>query len=278
MREGNVKMRMKWFLAGGLLCSLLLSGAESYACPSLQLDIAGGTYNTTTQTIVATGKVFTLYAYLIIDGSPPRTALLEDTYFISAAVVPKTAPPGEDRGTFTFGGAEIAVTGDMVYGVPPLEANLTSAPDCGDLPDHGIFETYYEEFGFKFLQPGETVGADGTAAGTGVTDNLTGGVADTFSYTKGVSGQYDTQDDTGIGPQPGTGMYYVALNIDTSNLNAGTAIHFDLYNEKVKTGDTDVNKFAPFSHDAQSVPEPGSLLLIGSGLLGLALFRRKFRG
>jgi threonine dehydrogenase-like Zn-dependent dehydrogenase len=37
--------------------------------------------------------------------------------------------------------------------------------------------------------------------------------------------------------------------------------------------------FAPFSHDAESsqVPEPGTVMLLGSGLVGLAFYRFRFR-
>ncbi|TSA46182.1 MAG: PEP-CTERM sorting domain-containing protein [Deltaproteobacteria bacterium] len=42
-----------------------------------------------------------------------------------------------------------------------------------------------------------------------------------------------------------------------------------------------LSTFAPFSHDANnatSVPEPANVLLLGIGLMGLAVVRRKYRG
>ncbi len=230
-----------------LLCSafLLLSAGKAAAVPTLQLDILGGTYDPVTETIVASSSTFQLYAYLIPNSRNP----IGDTYSISAALVPQTVPPGGSLGSFMVNGTTIGVTSGMYYGIPPLEAYL--APDPGDLPPHGIFQTYFREFSFQFSPSNRAA-------------------------------VYNTQDNPGTGPtsQSNGGMYYQMFTIDTSLLAAGYAIHFDLYNTIIGSNpaDVDISQFAPFSHDAESrrVPEASTLFLLGAGLVaGVALVARR---
>ena len=239
-----------FFWLAGLF--FMLPAMPSHAIPTLQLDIANGWYDHTTDTIMSPGKVFTLYAYLI----PNSKNTLADTYYVSMAVEPMI-DDSMSIGSFNFGTQTVNVTGDMVYGVPPLE-NIASLQgwDSHDLSQHGMFPTYFAEHEFGFNNS-------------------------VFTNT------YNTQDRAISGgpidlTYNGTGnrMYYVAFDVDTTNLSNDYVIHFDLYNTAIKRGgDIDVTQFAPFSHDAQStnasVPEPSLALLFGSGLTGLWLWRRR---
>ncbi len=272
-------MKTKTLIIVTTFMLILLIAASAAAIPNLQLDILNGTYNDHSETIIATSDAFTLYAYLIPGSKTP----LDDTYYISAAVVPKTGPSEKDLGSFSFDGVTSAVTGSMVYGNPPLETYETQLKDPGDLPSHGIFPTYSIQFAFQF---------DSNKADA-----------------------YDTQDHPGQGPTPapdGT-MYYESFAVYTSDLADHYFIHFDLYNtktiqetQKICSDDTrrcsgygenkhcvdvvlgydvDIKDKAPFSHDAQSgdgcghdhhkVPEPDMLSLLSCGLVGLAFLARK---
>jgi hypothetical protein len=227
-----------------LLCILAVSGAM-FAEPVLQLDILGGAYDLSTETIVAEGNgTFSVFAYLNGD------AFLGDKFFLSAAITPKLANTPLDLGNIKINGLTYNVTKDMAWGVPPLEANL--AFDPGDLSKHGIFETFFCETGFKFNSADKAV-------------------------------LYNTQDLPGQGPTLASSgsFYYKKFDIDVSGLKPGYTVHFDLYNERLCKGDIDVNKFAPFSHDAEirkhTIPEPSSLLLLLLGLTCLTgfTFKRK---
>lgn len=231
--------------------AVLALPVKSFAVPTLQLDIAGGTYDTTTQTIVASGNPFTLYALIV----PDTWNTLSDTYYISAALAPKVST-ASSLGSFVFNGTTVNATSDMLYGTPPVET--LQSHQAGDLQQHGIYDTYFKQFAFNFSssnQISQYNTADRATAGTAI--NLT--------------------------PNSSGGMYFAAFTVDTALLDPAYVVHFDLYNSAADGSNVYITQFAPFSHDAESggngnqVPEPSTLLLIGSGLTGLGFMTRKLR-
>ena len=212
-----------------------LSSTQVLAIPALQLTINGGTYDTTTETTVTSDLKFDLYSLLTADSA-------EGDYRLSIAVVPAlTVGAGGDYGSFTLNGTVFDVTGDMVFGTPPLDT--FGRPDS--LPTHGIYDTYYTEFGFNF-------------------------------NSAQASNPYDVTDTGNIGviPVAGTGAFWKMFEFNVTELTANTLLHFDLYRVDPTTGTLfSANSFAPFSHDAEdgpqgnNVPEPQSLILLVMGLI-----------
>lgn len=222
-----------------------LFAGSANAVPTLQLGIVGGTYDSTTQTIIATSSVFSLYAYI----KPDSTNTLSDTYYLSMALTPKVSASA-NLGSFTYNGNTVNATADMTYGTPPIDA-FSQAFDPGDLSRHGVFPTYFKEVGFSF-------------------------------DSSNTSGIINTTDNPASGPIAGSGMYYKRFDFNTTNLAAGYGVHFDLYNTKLSGTDTDITQFAPFSHDAQSmivspVPEAQTyaMMMVGLGLIGFSVRRKK---
>jgi hypothetical protein len=234
-------MKRSSFVGSFVLGLGLVVSTAAFAVPVLQLDIAGGSYDAADETIVTSADTFTVYAYATPSGNVRSSSILGQTFYLSVALTPKAGPGSADFGSFAVNGTTYDATSDMKYGVPPIEANGTAAHDGGDLGRHGIFDTQFVQIPFTF-----------SAANR--------------------SGEYNTANHAGQGPIAGTDMYYAAFAVDKSLLDDARQLHFDLFSVNVRSnGDRDIDRFAPFSHDAATVgspiPEPTAALIFGTALL-----------
>jgi len=222
------------------IASGLALASPTWALPTWQLDIEGGVYDPVTQTTVASTNPFNLVA--LYDTNHPETNPTDPvTAFISAAIIPKTA--AGSIGSFKIDGVTYGDGGIALgFGTPPVDAAFPN------LPPHGIFPTLFAELAFAF-SPTDTIAGYNTA-------------------------------DPGDGSGAGDTLLFHKFNVDVSGLNAGLVLHFDLYDEIIKTHPKDAKDtdFAPFSHDAESghkVPDGGTtVMLLGAALAGLGTVRR----
>ena len=158
-----------------------------------------------------------------------------DTFYIAVSLIPKTTTAFAG-GSFDFAGTTVNVTADMTSGTP------------AGLSPHGQFPNFYREFAFTF-------------------DLSNAGKVDL----------YNTEDSPG-GPTFNTsGAAFAKLfNVDKSGLTGDVELHFDLYNKALnRRGALVVDKNAPFSHDASTIPEPSGFVLTAAGMALFGVIRRK---
>ena len=129
------------------------------------------------------------------------------------------------------------------YGHAPLETAPGFDPG-DDLAAHGVFPAWFTEFNAGDF-------------------DLVGGVGDVQPQPD----YWDPSTEGYIANSRKLGEYKVFSVAVT-----GTSfIHFDAF---TLNPDGSIQNFAPFSHDASMVPEPGTLVLLALGGIGLGIYRR----
>lgn len=113
-------------------------------------------------------------------------------------------------------------------------------------------------------------GESGSITVDGISYSSFTGIALPTEYNAGSHGVYDPSGD---GRYAIAGLGFDLDPLETRLVEIGWAgfseIHIDVFSSN--------GFYNPPSHDASAVPEPGTLLLLGSGLLGAGIFRKRFR-
>lgn len=230
---------MKNRLSQLLLASVLIPASSLWALPVLQLDILGGTYNTTTETTVAGSDEFTVRALF-------KGTLTGDTYYISAAISPGLveSSPVPSFGTVVIDGTTYLPT-DFNYGTPPVDV-MDDEP--GNLQPHSIFPTYYLEMAFTFDNL-HTVGAYNVQ-----TDATSPGILYYHDFTVSVAGLSEA--------------YVLHFDLYHEGVKRGVygVDYFAPFSKDAESG----------HYPPVLVPDQGSVLaFLGLGLILVALQRRK---
>jgi len=219
------------------------TASTAFAIPELQLYIEGSTYDPVTETWGINSNSFKLWVMGNVLDSGSKGSILE--VYLTAAYPTST------------GSISITPTRTSLVSDPSLPSNATSSgtgvstiPILGDgssLPPHGV---YGEGTSWTKYLIGNFI----------LNDSPVGDLQNTFPPTwSSNKGQINA--------------YEVAIT-------GYSWVHFDAFGYYDKKGDKKYI-FAPGSHDAErtspppAVPEPATMFLLGSGLIGIGVYARK---
>ena len=235
--------------------TLMLTLGTAQALPILQIYIEGASYHALSETWLTTNSNFKLW----VVGSFLSTETIQDVRLSAAYSATETGTINLAAATTSYGGA----TDTYAPGGPTLQYTGTGAALVDLDGDTDIDAT-------PVMSDGRNISNHGIF---GVSTNWSQWqLGNMTRWNETPIGNFEGTFPS-LGPQRGEIFAY-----DVSVTGFASGIHFDSFNHVESSKRSKGSIFAPYSHDAAAVPEPGSLILLGAGLsavVGLGFRKRR---